>query len=1753
MRRFLPFLISLQAFAQIPGANVNMVSGTSWPGGDPFLQRQNEPSIAVSSRNPQHILAAANDYRTVDLPGLPNGETGDAWLGIFKSFDGGATWSSTLHPGCPQNVDVCNSGAKVLKGYAAGADPVVRAGSNGLFYYSGIAFTRTSPARSVVFVSRFIDNNNQENGDSIQYLDTSAVGQGSATVFVDKPWLAVDIPRTGAGKCAVNGQSFAAGNVYIAYASLVTDGQPPSQIQFQRSTDCGATWSKAVALSDATVNQGASLAIDPATGTLYIAWRRFATKDQLDAIMVVKSTDGGQTFSQPVVVGTINAFDQGTTSFSFRTNAYPTIAVDGSGRVYIAWAERGAGLPISGGDARIVMTTSRDGIGWRQRFTIDDFPGRGHQFMPAMAFGGGKLNVIFYDLRDDTTVAGYVAVGQGKYYESRVPQGDLATSPAHPEKVFTQYILDAAPADLNEGGLLWRHTVDVWSAQAEPGDQPYFNAARVSQYEFGSLPGSQAIQQLQVNPPNFPLFSQGTQPFVGDYLDIAAAPGMVQGNQPGTWKFASDPSPSVTFHAVWADNRDVRPPANGDWTDYTPPVSAATAGISVYDPKQPQPSCITGQTGMRNENIYTALISQGLVVASPSNAKRLGTIQRSFPVVVTNATDLTRVYRLTIVNQPTGGKASFLQVPSGGFPDPLTTLDITVAPQSTASRMVFVTASDPAAQIRVNIDQIAAPGAPRLTIGGLNGTLLLNPDPSNPDDPAISKAELFNPAIANPAIANPAIANPAIANPAIANPAIANPAIANPAIANLGIANPAIANADIANPAIANPAIANPAIANPAIANTAITDANWAVTNNGNSTGTYSVHFLTDSNIPARVIPQLIVNKTYNTPVANGCTLTTQPQTIVVANVANPVLVQQQSFAQSSVGRRLHTVLRRQSDIAHGKRRAALGSDGADSDITDSSLDDITVTVGPGETVYVTLRFFNTDASQPLGFDPAQDITTITISHSINTGDTAPPIAASHLLTVTGSLPAAVAGSGYDESLLVAGGQGPYTWSLGPGSSLPAGLTLSTNGEITGKPTAGSGTYTFSVQVKDSSNPPQTATETVTLQISSVALAITNIAASVSNGTNSAKAGDTITVTAGVTNSGGVADAVTPALTVTPSGTATTGCSAPQPASVTLSSGGSQTFSFTCTGISGSGSLAFGVSLSARDDASGASIGVTPPSGYVMPVITVLGAPPAVSVAATAGGNPYTPGAWTNQNVVVAFTCTPSSGNPSTQLVTVASDGANQSVSTSCTDLAGNSTPAQFSGIYIDKTPPVLAATATVNGQPYYGQPTNQAVTVTFICTDALSGVAQAPFSQSVTGSNPDGLSGTCTDRAGNSANTTSPGIVIVTAPPALTASYGAYTPGAWTNQAVTVSFTCTPAGGIGYQSLSPAVTVSNQGANQFVTAKCTDIAGNTTQSSFGPINIETSSPVLTPQAAPFTSTGWYTGPVTLSWTCSDPVSGTSVKSATVTTEGANQTATVTCSNLAGASVTASRTVNVDLTPPSITASILPAAGVNGWSTPPVTVSFQCTDGLSGVRQGSPTGGTTLTGDTGAGGAMITGTCTDVAGNTVSKTVGPVLIDRTAPSISLQSISPVNAAGWSNQSPVTVTWNCADAGSGPASPAVSQLVSGSGTGLSATGTCVDNAGNRTSATQSGIKIDTAPPVITFRSPVNGAQFTQGSSVVVNFSCGDALSGIASCTAPSPSGSVLQFNTPGTITFTVTAIDNAGNQTQVTHTVTVTGK
>jgi len=81
--------------------------------------------------------------------------------------------------------------------------------------------------------------------------------------------------------------------------------------------------------------------------------------------------------------------------------------------------------------------------------------------------------------------------------------------------------------------------------------------------------------------------------------------------------------------------------------------------------------------------------------------------------------------------------------------------------------------------------------------------------------------------------------------------------------------------------------------------------------------------------------------------------------------------------------------------------------------------------------------------------------------------------------------------------------------------------------------------------------------------------------------------------------------------------------------------------------------------------------------------------------------------------------------------------------------------------------------------------------------------------------------------------------------------------------------------------------------------------------------------------------------------------------------------------------------------------------------------------------------------------------------------------------------------------------------------------------------------------------DTTPPTVDLRTPANGARVAQGAEVVVDFDCADeGSSGLASCVGTTADGAQLDTSALGDVSVTVTARDHAGNETVVTHTVTV---
>jgi hypothetical protein len=505
----------------------------------------------------------------------------------------------------------------------------------------------------------------------------------------------------------------------------------------------------------------------------------------------------------------------------------------------------------------------------------------------------------------------------------------------------------------------------------------------------------------------------------------------------------------VVFHATWTDNRDVRPPVAQDWTKYTP--TGLNTGGSIFDPSQTVAPCDAKYTGSRNQNIYTSRITDGLFVGAASNTKNLGSVvvngsavllQRAFSVFVQNSTQETKSFRLDISSaQPIGGQASFEQFKL------TTTVDVTMGPRTTVSRTVFGTSTDRRAMIVVNVAEISSTGS--IVANGLSGSVILNPDRTSPDlvnDPTfgddITFTEVYNPDITTlPTVITQDIANQDIANQDIANQDIANQDIANPDIANQDIANQDIANQDIANVDLANQDIANQDLANQDLANASISDAIWTIKNDGNTSTSYAIKLLQNVAPPDGFKVQLILSTTNMIPVSRNCTLGFQRQTLIIANIINPIYANPLDLTSTG--------------------------------ITDPSKTNATIILAPGQQAKLTVRVVDPDRRDNIKFDTSKGISPVMVAHGVNSADARgggkrPPITLVITNTMN-SLPTGLKSRTYSASLQAIGGVGPYSWRVSEGA-LPPGLILnSATGVISGKPTERAVTI-FTVEARDSAS-----------------------------------------------------------------------------------------------------------------------------------------------------------------------------------------------------------------------------------------------------------------------------------------------------------------------------------------------------------------------------------------------------------------------------------------------------------------------------------------------------------------------------------------------------------------------------------------------------------------------------------------------------------------------------------------------------------
>lgn len=228
----------------------------------------------------------------------------------------------------------------------------------------------------------------------------------------------------------------------------------------------------------------------------------------------------------------------------------------------------------------------------------------------------------------------------------------------------------------------------------------------------------------------------------------------------------------------------------------------------------------------------------------------------------------------------------------------------------------------------------------------------------------------------------------------------------------------------------------------------------------------------------------------------------------------------------------------------------------------------------------------------------------------------------------------------------------------------------------------------------------------------------------------------------------------------------------------------------------------------------------------------------------------------------------------------------------------------------------------------------------------------------------------------------------------------------------------------------------------------------------------------------------------------------------------------------------------IDTDAPTVTgASPSRAADANGWFNHSVGVAFAGSDATSGIDSCTST---SYNGPDSAG-ASVSGTCRDKAGNVSAASSYALEYDATAPSVSPSADRAADGDGWYSHA-VTVSFGGSDGTSGIDSCTAPTSYAGPDTaGTSLAGSCVDHAGNRSSASFA-LKYDGTAPTAraaTERPPDRYGWYRR--PVTVSFTGSDALSGVADCTAPrtysGPDGTAVRA--------TGTCRDRAGNAATAT--------
>jgi hypothetical protein len=367
--------------------------------GSLFVNAEVEPQIAVSGSN---LITMFHQDR------WSNG--GGNAIGVSVSKDGGSHWTESAMP-----WDVCAPGTpSSLTPYFRNSDPWVSFGRDGIAYASALAFNIQVPNwANAVAVARSMDGG--KTWDHAGPIRGSVFTQFAQST--DKNSTTADPTRNG--------------TAYTVWDTLIQPTDNPDDnphaaaytgpAYFSKTTDGGQTWSQAQIIINTGNRQqtiGNIVVVAP-DGTLYDFTNLllppntpFQGTRSNQQLAFVKSTDGGDTWTQPQVIAPFNSVGtiDPNTGESLRVgDGLEEVAIDpDSGKLYVVYQSSTnyqKQLKQSRGawdDEVLLVSSDNGGTTWNGPSVVERLASGLPTFTPTVAVNNGRVAVTYYDTRNLT-------------------------------------------------------------------------------------------------------------------------------------------------------------------------------------------------------------------------------------------------------------------------------------------------------------------------------------------------------------------------------------------------------------------------------------------------------------------------------------------------------------------------------------------------------------------------------------------------------------------------------------------------------------------------------------------------------------------------------------------------------------------------------------------------------------------------------------------------------------------------------------------------------------------------------------------------------------------------------------------------------------------------------------------------------------------------------------------------------------------------------------------------------------------------------------------------------------------------------------------------------------------------------------------------------------------------------------------------------------------------------------------------------